>query len=68
MACKEHCHFTGTIDNKTGRHLMIKPSTHEVHPRCESCEREELEHGRLMVIFNNYVGMVRKYEELKKKF
>lgn len=67
MSCFEHCHFTGTIDNKTGRRLMVKPSTNEVHPRCEFCADQELQRAKLMILFHNDISLVEKYEELKKK-
>jgi hypothetical protein len=68
MSCKERCHFTAAVDEATGRRLMIKPSTNEVHPRCESCADEELAHAKLMVLFHNDGEMVKRYEDLQKKF
>ena len=66
MSWAEKCHFTAAIDKETGRRLMIKPSTNEIHPRCPECAAAELEHARLMILFKNDVDLVRKYEKFKK--
>lgn len=72
MSCNPICHFTGALDGPGGGRLMVSQGGGKfplgfVHPMCPECEAALIEHGRLMVLFDNDVKLVKQYEELKKK-
>jgi hypothetical protein len=71
--CGTKCYETASLDSKNGSKLMIagpgntKYSPGELHPQCPACLNEIIEHGRLMILFNNDEVLVNQYEEMMSK-
>jgi hypothetical protein len=70
MSCDPKCVHTAMI-GPDGKKQMISflgntkfPIPHTVHSQCDECVKEMIEHGRLMILFNNDFKMVSEYEKL----
>ena len=73
MSCFPKCLKTASHDNQ-GHRIMVSvagnkkyPVPNTTHPQCESCMADEIEHAKLMILFNNDMGLVKQYQALKKK-
>ncbi len=69
--CGSKCSETASYD-LSGRKQMVaqygnkKYPAGQVHPQCSECLNEMIEHGRLMILFDNDEKLVKQYEEMMK--